>query len=97
MPKAWVYILICSDGSYDTGHTTNLEKRLLEHNEGRASSWTRKRSPVELVFSEQYRSRDKAYWVEQQIKRWSRGKKEAIIDNDIELLKYLSKKPAFRK
>jgi putative endonuclease len=41
MAKAWVYILRCADGSYYTGRTTDLEKRLAEHQAGEGSDWTR--------------------------------------------------------
>jgi predicted GIY-YIG superfamily endonuclease len=95
MSKAWVYILRCSDKSYYTGSTTNLEKRLDEHRNGEGSEWTKKRLPVELVFSQEMPDKDQAYLAEQQIKKWSRAKKEALIASNWDLLKYLAKKPKF--
>jgi predicted GIY-YIG superfamily endonuclease len=97
MPKAWVYILRCADGSYYTGRTTDLETRLAEHQAGEGSDWTRHRLPVELVFQQEMPDEDHAFWAEQQIKKWSRGKKEALIAGDWGLLRWLAKKPKFRK
>lgn len=96
MPKAWVYILKCSDGSYYAGSTTDLQNRLAEHQAGEGSDWTKRRLPVHLVFSQEMPN-DQAYIAEHQIKQWSRAKKEASIAQDWNLLTYLAKKPAFRK
>lgn len=78
----WVYMLRCSDGSYYTGHTDNLEKRLAEHNSGDFEGYTSSRLPVEVVFSEEFPSRDDAFLAERRIKRWSRKKKEALTKGD---------------
>jgi predicted GIY-YIG superfamily endonuclease len=74
----WVYILCCSDGSYYTGHTENLEIRVARHQAGEIAGYTQKKLPVELVFSEEFSSRDDAFIRERQIKGWSRKKKEAL-------------------
>jgi predicted GIY-YIG superfamily endonuclease len=79
----WVYILCCSDASYYTGHTDNLEKRVHEHHAGTISScYTFKRRPLELVFSQDFPTREEALASEQQIKGWSRKKKEAMMRGD---------------
>lgn len=79
----WVYILRCADASYYTGHTDNLEKRISEHTTGViASCYTFKRRPVELVFSQGFTTREEALTSEQQIKGWSRKKKEAMMRGD---------------
>jgi predicted GIY-YIG superfamily endonuclease len=78
----WVYILKCSDGSYYTGHTDNLEKRIGEHKSGILVGYTATRQPVELVFSQEFPTRIEALSGEQQIKGWSRKKKEAMIRED---------------
>ena len=78
----WVYILCCSDNSYYTGHTDNLEKRIAEHQAGEVEGYTSTRLPVVLVFSEQFPSREEAKACERQIKGWSRRKKEALMDGD---------------
>lgn len=78
----WVYILRCADGSYYTGHTDNLEMRLAEHETGEGGRYTSARLPVALVFSQECSSRREALAREQQIKRWSRMKKEAMMRGD---------------
>jgi predicted GIY-YIG superfamily endonuclease len=97
MAKAWVYILRCADGLYYTGHTTNLERRLTEHQSGEGSNWTRHRLPVELVLAQEMPDKNCAFLAERQIKKWSRAKKEALIAGDWEMLRWLAKKPRFRK
>jgi predicted GIY-YIG superfamily endonuclease len=96
MPKAWLYILRCADGSYYTGHTTDLEMRLPQHQAGEGSDYTRHRLPVELVFAQEMPDKDHAFLAERQIKNWSRAKKEALIAGDGDLLSWLAKKPKFR-
>ena len=96
MTKAWIYILRCADDSYYTGHTTNLEMRLAEHQAGEGSEWTKHRLPVELMFSQEMPDKNHAFLAEQQIKKWSRAKKEALIAGDWDLLRWLAKKPKFR-
>jgi len=79
----WVYILHCADGSYYTGHTDNLDKRIQEHHAGAIPScYTFKRRPLQLAFSQDFPTREEALASEQQIKGWSRKKKEAMIQGD---------------
>ncbi len=78
----WVYILKCSDKSYYTGHTDNLEKRIAEHQQNAIPCYTSKRLPVELVFVDEFGSREEALARERQVKGWSREKKEALIRGD---------------
>ena len=83
MKPFWVYILKCSDGSYYTGHTDDLDRRFLEHSQGvHVSCYTFKRRPLELVFSQDFSTREEALSSERQIKGWSRAKKEAMIAGD---------------
>ena len=79
----YVYILKCSDGSYYTGSTSDLDRRVWEHQQGvMPTAYTHKRRPVELVWAyETERYRD-ALTYERQIKGWSRAKKEALIRGD---------------
>ncbi len=74
----WVYILKCSDGSYYAGHTDNLEKRISEHSKGVIAGYTYSRRPVNLMFSQEFNTREEALTVERQIKGWSRRKKRSI-------------------
>mgnify|MGYP001588408644 CR=1 FL=1 len=77
----YVYILLCSDNSFYTGMTNNLERRLLEHKTGKnKKAYTSSRLPVELKwYLECADSRD-AIQYEKKIKGWSRRKKQALID-----------------
>jgi putative endonuclease len=79
-----VYILKCADGSYYTGHTDNLEKRLAQHHSGSCGGYTSKRLPVVLAFSQEFPTREEALISEQRIKGWGRKKKEAMIRGDWE-------------
>ena len=78
----YVYILRCSDGSYYTGHTDSLEKRMAEHQNGECGGYTSTRLPVELLWSQDCTTREEALSAEQQIKGWSRKKKEAMMRSD---------------
>lgn len=78
MPHA-VYVLSCSDGSLYTGYTTDLERRVAEHNAGDGAKYTRGRTPVEVVHVERYDSRSAAMSREHAIKRLSRAEKESLI------------------
>ncbi len=75
-----MYILKCSDGSYYTGSTINLERRLREHQNGKGANYTKKHLPVELVYFEEYARIDEAFYREKQVQGWSRKKKEALIE-----------------
>ena len=74
-----VYMLRCSDGSYYGGHTNDLEHRLAAHERRAIEGYTLSRHPVELVFSDQFSTRQEAFHRERQIKGWSWANKEALI------------------
>jgi len=79
MPYA-VYMLLCADGTYYTGLTRDLDARLREHQEGcYPESYTFKRRPVQLVWSEIVEDYSQAFQWEQQIKKWTHRKKEALV------------------
>ena len=86
----YVYILECSDGSFYTGFTSNLEKRMNEHNDGKhRDAYTYSKRPVTLKWVEYFLNPDQAIAIEKQIKGWSRRKKVALIEQDYErLFKY---------
>jgi predicted GIY-YIG superfamily endonuclease len=73
-----------------TGHTDNMESRLIAHQMGTYSGYTFPRLPVKLVFVEDCVSRDAAFAKERQIKGWSRAKKEALISGDWDKLTELA-------
>ncbi len=78
-PTWTVYIVECSDGSFYTGITNNLSRRLDQHNAGRASRYTRSRRPVEAIYQEGCVSRSEASIREGALKALSRKEKEKLI------------------
>jgi predicted GIY-YIG superfamily endonuclease len=78
----YAYILQCSDASYYTGHTDDLEARLVAHRRGTFKGYTHSRRPLRLVWCEAFPTRDEAFQAERQIKGWSRAKKDALIELD---------------
>ena len=89
--KGFVYILECSNGKLYTGSTTNLKKRISEHNVGKGSNFTRKNLPVKLVYFEEHERIDLTFLREKQIQGWSRKKKQALINMEFDKLPELSK------
>ena len=87
----WVYILRCADGSYYTGHTDDLERRVAQHNAGDIPGYTYKRRPVKLIYCADFPTREEALAAEMQLKGWTRAKKEALIAKDWDRLQALSK------
>ena len=91
MNKYTVYILQCSDGSYYTGVTNDVNRRVQEHNDGlNPGCYTFSRRPLKLVFQQDFHFIEQAIAFEKQLKGWNRKKKEALISGDIDLLKRLS-------
>ena len=90
--SSYMYILKCSDGSYYTGSTRELEKRVMEHNLGLGANYTRKHRPVELVYFEEFQRVDDAFAREKQVQGWSRAKKDALIQGQFGRLTDLSRK-----
>ncbi|MFB6160411.1 MAG: GIY-YIG nuclease family protein [Haloferacaceae archaeon] len=74
-----VYVLECADGSYYTGYTTDVERRVAEHEAGEGAKYTRGRTPVALVHVETYETRSAAMSREAEIKSFSRPRKEALV------------------
>lgn len=89
---AYIYILECIDGSFYTGSTVNLVKRLEEHQTGKGANYTAKRIPVTLVYYEKFESITAAFIREKQIQNWSHKKKKALINNDFCDLSIFAKK-----
>lgn len=92
-----MYILKCSDNSYYVGSTKNLVLRLAQHQLGKGSRYTSGRLPVELVYGEEYDRIADAYAREKQVQNWSRTKREALINGNLEVLPPLAKKKFQRK
>ena len=96
MSKGYMYILECSDGSYYTGSTNNIDRRLNEHNKigskTKGAKYTSARQPVRLVYFEEYERIDEAFYREKQVQNWSHKKKLALIEGQNELLPTMAKK-----
>ncbi|MCB9223097.1 MAG: GIY-YIG nuclease family protein [Crocinitomicaceae bacterium] len=88
----FVYILECSDKSYYTGVTNDLELRIREHQTGiKKDSYTYTRRPIKLVFYHVFSDPNQAISFEKKVKGWRRAKKEALINDDWEKLPDLSR------
>ena len=84
----YVYILKCSDGTYYTGRTSNIDRRMNAHHNGvDRRAYTFSRRPVDLVWSQEFSMENDAFRLEHQIKGWSRKKKEALINDDWDEMK----------
>lgn len=75
----YVYILECSDKTYYTGWTKDLEKRIKTHNQGKGAKYTRGRRPVKLIYFENFNGKIEAMKREYEIKQMSRKEKEKLI------------------
>ncbi len=83
MKDFYTYMVRCSDDSIYTGYTTNLERRVRAHNEGKTGAkYTRSRRPVELVYYEKFATRHEALVREAQIKRLDRRQKLKLLEKD---------------
>ena len=74
--KGYMYILLCANGQYYTGSTNDLEHRLVQHQNGQGSNFTKKHLPVELVYYEEFQRIDEAFYKEKQVQGWRRKKKK---------------------
>jgi putative endonuclease len=88
---SYLYILECSDKSYYTGSTRDIEKRLAEHQDGQGANYTKKRLPVKLVYLEEFQRVKDAFFREKQIQKWNRKKKKALIKRKYHQLPNLSR------
>jgi len=89
--NAYTYILQCADGSFYVGSTKDLSIRAAQHESGEGARHTSARLPIKLVYYETYDRVALAFAREKQIQKWSRAKKLALINNNIERLKQLSR------
>ncbi|MFB9805545.1 GIY-YIG nuclease family protein [Haladaptatus pallidirubidus] len=80
MTTHWVYVIECNDGSFYTGYTTDVERRVAEHDTGEGAKYTRGRTPVELIHTERFDSKSAAMSREYEIKQLSRAQKEKVVD-----------------
>ncbi|PSP47260.1 endonuclease [Halobacteriales archaeon QH_7_69_31] len=78
----YVYVLECADGTLYTGYTTDVERRVAEHDAGDGAKYTRGRTPVEVVLTESFDTRAAAMRREHEVKALSRREKERLIRRD---------------
>jgi putative endonuclease len=76
----YAYVLRCDDGSFYTGYTTDVDRRVAEHDAGEGAKYTRGRTPVELVHVEDFESKSAAMSREYEIKQLSRRQKERLVE-----------------
>lgn len=82
MPKSFIYIARCKDGTLYTGYTTDLKEREKKHNEGVGARYTRGRGPVKIVYSEEFETKSEAMKREYEIKQLKKGEKLALLESD---------------
>lgn len=75
----YTYIVMCKDGTYYTGWTNNLQKRIDDHNSGKGAKYTKSRLPVKLMYYETFDTKEEAMRREYAIKKFSRKEKEKLI------------------
>lgn len=80
----YTYILECKDGSYYTGWTNNLEKRIKDHNDGKGAKYTKPRRPVVLAYYETFETKEEAMRREYAIKHMTRAEKDKLITKKVE-------------
>ncbi len=89
----FVYLLLCNDGTYYTGVTNDAERRFNEHQNGNdPNSYTFRRRPLQLAYVQTFLDPTSAIAFEKRLKKWSKAKKEALINGDFNELPGLSKK-----
>jgi predicted GIY-YIG superfamily endonuclease len=98
MKTYWVYMLLCRDGSFYVGVTSDVDVRIAEHAEGAdRRHYTYSRRPLELVHTASFPTPDEAIRAEKQLKGWSRGKKAAMIRGDWKRICELARSSASRQ
>ena len=81
--KFYVYIVQCQDGTYYTGYTPDVDRRIKLHNDGKGARYTRGRRPVKLVWCKEYRYFKRAFSEEERIKGLTRNQKEKIVKGKV--------------
>ena len=77
----FVYIVECSNGTYYTGYTNNLDNRIKLHNNGHGAKYLRGKAPVKLVYAKEYKYYKNVINVERNLKKLTRKRKEGLIRN----------------
>ena len=79
MSDHYVYVLRCADDTLYTGYTTDVQRRVAEHDAGEGAKYTRGRTPVDLVYAESFDSRSAAMSREYELKEYSKAEKERLV------------------
>ncbi len=90
MSVGYLYILECSDRTFYTGSTKDIEMRMQQHQAGEGSIYTKKRLPVKLLYVEEFPRIDEAFYREKQVQGWNRKKKVALMEGKVKDLPGLS-------
>ena len=80
--KAYMYVVECRDGSYYTGYTTDIKKRVAVHTSGKGAKYTRARLPVKLIYAQGFDSKEEAMSAEALLKRKKRPQKESYLNDN---------------
>jgi putative endonuclease len=90
---AWTYIVECADGTFYCGSTIDLDRRISQHNLGEGATYTRigRRRPVKLKWAAEFDRIDEAFAYEKRIRKWSRAKRIALIEDRLEDLPALAR------
>jgi putative endonuclease len=76
----YVYMLLCKDGSYYTGHAKNVKRRVEQHKKGQGARYTRMHRPEKIVYVEEFNNRSDAMKREREIKSFSHSKKQRLAN-----------------
>lgn len=76
----YVYVLLCKDGSYYTGHAKDVKHRVEQHKKGQGARYTRMHEPAKIVYVEEFNSRSDAMKREREIKSFSHSKKQRLVN-----------------
>lgn len=83
----FVYILRCADGTFYVGSTTDLARRIVQHETGHGSAYTRRRLPVSLVWCEEFARIEDAFAWEKRVQGWSHAKRQAFIEGGLDAVR----------
>lgn len=86
----YVYMVRCNDNSLYVGYTQNLEQRVKQHKAGHGGQYTSEHQVEEIIYQELFENKNDALKRESQLKKWSKAKKEALINRNFKLLKQFS-------
>jgi putative endonuclease len=92
-----MYILRCRDNSFYVGSTWNLEQRVIQHQAGHGSEYTKRRLPVVLAYAAEFDRIEDAFLMEKRVQGWSRAKRQALIDGRFADLPNLARKDFRRR